>query len=97
MFRRSFWSWSDNSQSEHWNPPLNVRDIVSLIWRVPVSLAEMTWFMFRQLTSKKFRMEVARTYNQAMFGNIPTGQIHVIDKQTGHYRPLREEERTWPE
>lgn len=54
-------------------------------------------FFFRQLTSKKFRMESARQYNQAMFGDIPTSQIYVLDSETGNVRQLREDERDWPE
>lgn len=47
------------------------------------------------LVSKKRRMEMARAYNRAMFGNIPTEQIYV--QENGHMRPLRQDERTWPE
>lgn len=53
------------------------------------------WDLFRYMTSKKKRLEHARLYNSLMFGNIPTSQIYVSDRDG--VRPLREEERTWPE
>jgi hypothetical protein len=95
MSLRSFWSWDDHSQSEHWNPPLNVRDVVGMTWRLPALVVEMLWFSFRHITSKKYRMKVAGTYNRAMFGDIPTSQIYV--QEGGQMRQLREDERTWPE
>jgi hypothetical protein len=40
-------------------------------------------------------METARAYNRAIFGSIPTSQIYKMDG--GEVRPLREDERMWPE
>jgi hypothetical protein len=56
----------------------------------------LLFHMYRHLTSPSYRMRVAREYNQLMFGHIPTEQIVVFDED-GHSRPLRPEERTWPE
>lgn len=50
---------------------------------------------FLLLISKRRRMEVARAYNLAIFGGIPTEQIMVVNEDG--VRPLRPEERTWPE
>jgi hypothetical protein len=47
------------------------------------------------LVSKRRRMDMARAYNQAIFGGISTEQIMVFDEDGA--RPLRPEERTWPE
>lgn len=63
------------------------------LWAIEVP--QMVWEMFRYYTSKKVRLDYARAYNQSMFGSIPTSQIYVQDD--GRMRPLREEERTWPE
>jgi len=65
--------------------------------RILGDIPSFIWFAFRYFTSHKFRMELARGYNRAIFGNVPTENIHVIGNDTGHYRPLRPEERTWPE
>lgn len=52
-------------------------------------------FSWRWLTSRKFREEAVREYNRALFRNVPTSQMYILD---GHaVRPLREDERTWPE
>lgn len=53
------------------------------------------WHFVHLLVSKRQRMEMARTYNRAIFGAIPTEQIMVFDGD--QMRPLRPEERTWPE
>jgi hypothetical protein len=68
---------------------------VDFVTRWAVDLPLGIWDALRYLASKKHRIEQARAYNQLMFGNIPTSQIYVTDGE--QVRPLREEERTWPE
>lgn len=62
---------------------------------VVVETPQFAWFVFRYYTSRKVRLEMARKYNSALFGSIPTSQIMIFGKDG--VRPLREEERTWPE
>jgi hypothetical protein len=69
-----------------------IRDRAHMVF---VEIPGLVWYMLHSLISEKHRMEEARAYNQLMFGNIPTSQIYVQDH--GVVRPLREEERTWPE
>lgn len=81
----------------YFDEPYTAQHFVNWLWQTITAIPRFIWFMFRHYTSETFRIETARRYNQALLGNIPTNQIHVIDKDTGHYRPLREDERTWPE
>lgn len=85
-----------SGSTEYYQEPYTVQHFIDFVadvtklwcWEFPI-------FVFRHFTSKKFRMKVARTYNDALFGNIPTSQIYQFDGN--EVRKLRPEERTWPE
>jgi hypothetical protein len=70
---------------------------VQHLWHWVKQTAGDGWHLVLYLTSKKRREDMARQYNRALFGNIPTSQIVVTDSETGELRPLRDDERTWPE
>jgi hypothetical protein len=80
---------------EYYVEPYTVQHFTDWLVDMPKRIASFVWFAARHFTSKKFRMENARAYNRALFGGIPTSQIYISDGQG--VRPLREEERTWPE
>jgi hypothetical protein len=84
---------------EYYQEPYTVQHFADwlrqLVGDVFLGIPSGLWYVFRHYTSKAFRMEQARAYNRLMFGNIPTSQIYVTDGD--RVRPLREEERTWPE
>jgi hypothetical protein len=80
---------------EYYIEPLTAQHIIDGVAQMVTDIGHFIWFAFRHFTSKKFRLETARTYNQALFGNIPTSQMYVMEG--GKMRQLREEERTWPE
>lgn len=80
---------------EYYEEPYTLQHARDKIREVASDIMHFIWFAFRHFTSKKFRMESARQYNQALFGSIPTSQMYVTDGDA--IRPLREEERTWPE
>lgn len=75
--------------------PYTVQHFIDWLRQTLMLVPKALWFTMRYMTSKRLRLNVARQYNQAMFGNIPTSQIYVTDGNT--IRPLRDEERTWPE
>jgi hypothetical protein len=81
---------------EYYQEPYTVQHFTDWLWQTVAAIPRFCWFVFRHYTSKAFRVWVARDYNRAMFGNIPTSQIYVPGED-GRYRPLREEERTWTE
>lgn len=80
---------------EYYHEPYTVQHFWDWLWQTVTAIPKFCWFFFRHYTSKAFRLRVARDYNRAMFGGIPTSQIYKVDG--GKVRPLREEERTWPE
>ena len=75
--------------------PYTVQHFCDWLIDMPKAIGSFVWYVFRHLTSKTFRLEQARMYNSMMFGSIPTEQIMVLDGD--RMRPLRPEERTWPE
>jgi hypothetical protein len=79
----------------YYDEPYTVQHFTDWTRQLLADIPRIVWFTFRHFTSKAFRIERAREYNRALFGNIPTSQIHVMDG--GKIRPLREDERTWPE
>ena len=79
----------------YYDEPYTVQHFTDWLWQLATDIPKFLWFAFRHYTSKAFRIEQARAYNRALFGNIPTSQIYKLDG--GEVRPLREEERTWPE
>jgi hypothetical protein len=81
----------------YYREPYTVQHFTDWAGQMATLIPRFLWYVFRHYTSKTFRIEQARAYNRAMFGNIPTENIFVPDKDTGEYRPLRPEERTWPE
>lgn len=80
---------------EYYVEPYTVQHFTDWLKAVPKTVGRFGWFVFRHFTSKKFRMDQARAYNRALFGHIPTSQMYTFDE--GGIRPLRDDERTWPE
>ena len=76
---------------EYFEEPYTVQHFTDWL----TQLGTDAWHVVLLLISKRRRMDMARAHNQAIFGNIPTNQIYVLGKDG--VRPLREEERTWPE
>jgi hypothetical protein len=81
---------------EYYQEPYTLQHFWDWLRQFVVDVPTFCWFAFRHFTSRRFRMEKARAYNRALFGNIPTSQIYTMDGE-GKMRPLRPEERTWPE
>lgn len=81
---------------EYYQEPYTVQHFTDWAKDMVWGRESLAWYAIRYYTSKKFRVETARAYNSAMFGNIPTSQIFVPGED-GQYRPMREDERTWPE
>jgi hypothetical protein len=81
---------------EYYQEPYTLQHLTDWLRQLAVEIPQFLWYVFRHLTSRKFRIERAREYNQLLFGGIPTSQIYVPGED-GHYRQLRPEERTWPE
>lgn len=81
---------------EYYQEPYTVQHLADFVWQLVAGCAEFAWFAVRHYTSKAFRVEQAREYNRAMFGNVPTDQIYVLGIKD-EMRPLREDERAWPE
>jgi hypothetical protein len=82
---------------EYYDEPYSLQHFANWFGRLFIDIPSFVWFAFRHMTSRKFRVEVAGTYNRAMFGNIPTSQMYVMDDKAGVFRKMREDERTWPE
>lgn len=57
-----------------------------VFWDIPA----VGWTTFRYLTSKRYRQNCARQYNEMLFGFAPREQTVVFDE--GVVRPLTDEE-----
>jgi hypothetical protein len=60
----------------YYDEPYTVQHFVDWAWELIADIPRFFWFSFRYWTSKSFRIERAREYNRAFFGEIPTSQIY---------------------
>jgi hypothetical protein len=80
---------------EYYHEPYTVQHFTDWLGQAVIAVPSFCWFALRHFTSRSFRMDTARQYNRALFGNVPTEQIYKIEND--NVRQLRPTERTWPE